>query len=350
MAATESFNPTNLTVGKLLTDSDSLYQIPEYQRPYKWTDDQVDQLWLDLKESFENEEENYFLGSIITSKPAKAGSYLDVVDGQQRLTTLIILLAVVRDMYPLINEKECMEDPAAVGLGKIKNAIQQSENFGRLRVFTHVNHRTDFDNIIVNGNTLELKKPAKKDVKRDEEPKYKFQNTACIFRAYLEEMDVKQCGEFINYLFNRVRIIRIDCTNPGFAIKLFQVLNARGLDLSNSDLIKSFLIAKLRNDNSEDPETLQHREDQFMQNWREVEAIATSVHEGLNDLFVMYEYYLLGTNPKKSLYEELTKLFENRKPLEVIGDFKKFCTHYQVNVYDIEDTVTYSMFYHSNNR
>ena len=88
----ESFKPNSLTINKLLTDSDALYQIPVYQRPYKWGDDEVDKLWDDILESYRNEEPNYFLGSIITAKSGNGSKYLDVVDGQQRLTTLIFTI------------------------------------------------------------------------------------------------------------------------------------------------------------------------------------------------------------------------------------------------------------------
>jgi uncharacterized protein with ParB-like and HNH nuclease domain len=154
----ESFKPNSLTINKLLTDSDALYQIPVYQRPYKWGDDEVDKLWDDIVESYRNEEPNYFLGSIITAKSGAGGKYLDVVDGQQRLTTLIILMATVRDLYPKINEAECEEDPFAIGIEQIKNAIMVSDKFGRLRLATHSNHSSDFDKYIIKGNTLELKK------------------------------------------------------------------------------------------------------------------------------------------------------------------------------------------------
>ena len=237
----ETFKPNSLTINKLLTDSDALYQIPVYQRPYKWGDDEVDKLWDDILESYLNEEPNYFLGSIITAKSGTDTKYLDVVDGQQRLTTLIILISTIRDLYPKINEVECEEDPFAIGIEQIKNAIMVSNKFGRLRLATHSNHSSDFEKYIIKGNTLSLKKPYKKDLRKDEAPEYKFINTSVEFRERLKSLGEKECGKLLNYIFNKIKIIRIDCSNVGFAIKLFQVLNARGLDLTNSDLIKSFL-------------------------------------------------------------------------------------------------------------
>ena len=339
----ESFKPNSLTINKLLTDSDALYQIPVYQRPYKWGDDEVDKLWDDILESYRNEEPNYFLGSIITAKSGNGSKYLDVVDGQQRLTTLIILMATIRDLFPNINELECEEDPFAIGIDQIKNAIMVSDKFGRLRLATHSNHSSDFEKYIIKGNTLDLKKPYKKDIRKDEAPEFKFINTSVEFRIRLEELGENECGRLLNYIFNQIKIIRIDCSNVGFAIKLFQVLNARGLDLTNSDLIKSYLIGKLHF--LYDDEVVDIKEKQFLQDWISCEEIALDVDESMNDLFVMYEYFLLAANPKKSLYDELENQFENEDPLDVISDFKAFITAFIEKVFDSNSPVDYSFFY-----
>lgn len=60
----EPFKPLSLSIRELFGNADALYKIPQYQRPYKWEDDQVDKLWEDLFDAFENEESNYFLGSL----------------------------------------------------------------------------------------------------------------------------------------------------------------------------------------------------------------------------------------------------------------------------------------------
>lgn len=339
----ESFKPNSLSINKLLTDSDALYQIPIYQRPYKWGDDQVDKLWDDILESFRNEENNYFLGSIITARSGNGGKYLDVVDGQQRLTTLVILMATVRDLYPKINEQECEDDPFAIGIDQIKNAIMVSDKFGRLRLATHSNHSSDFEKVIIKGNTLELKKPYKKDLRKDEAPIYKFINTSVEFRSRLEQLGEQECGKLLNYIFNQIKIIRIDCSDVGFAIKLFQVLNARGLDLTNADLIKSYLIGKIHA--LFDAEIVDLKEQQFLQDWIACENMVTELNESMNEFFVMYEYFLLASNPKKSLYDELENQFDNEDPLDVISDFKAFITQYKENVYQSKSAINYSFFY-----
>src|SRR5690349_20082975 len=127
------FKPSSLTIKQLFGNTDSLYQIPRYQRPYSWVNEQLEKLWDDLIEAKENEP-NYFLGSVITAKPVEQGNYLDIVDGQQRLTTLMILFCVYRDLYPNINGDLLDHDPFAVDNQIIKASIAFNDRFERLRL------------------------------------------------------------------------------------------------------------------------------------------------------------------------------------------------------------------------
>lgn len=339
------FKPQSLTIGELFGNKDALYQIPRYQRPYSWGEDQLSKLWDDLREA-QQYEPNYFLGSIITAKPEEASNYLDIVDGQQRLTTLLILLCVCRDMYPDINAAILEKDPFAIDGSAIKSSIRLNDRFERLRLRTHSNHESDFQNLVIKeGRATDNKRPYKKDLRIEQAPKFKFMNTAAFFREKMEELGEEETGQFINYLFNSVKIIRIDCQSVSFAIKLFQVLNDRGLDLSNADLIKSFLIGKIHKQYEEDAEVRKQHEDQFMDDWKSCENIATDTEESMNNLFVMYEYYLLAKNPERSLYDELRNLFDARDANEVIKEFKDFVHTYKMEVYNSESPIMYSLYY-----
>ena len=342
----EPFKPLSLTVGALYGNTDSLYKIPQYQRPYKWEDDQVDQLWDDIYEAYENKESNYFLGSIITAKPRdhENSAYVDVVDGQQRLTTLMILFCVIRDIYPDINKGS--RDPLVVNKRTIESSIALYGETKRLKLYTHSQHQSDFDSLILEvGKTLHHRKPYKYQITADEEPKFKFQNTAVIFREKLKGIGEESAALLINYLFNKVQIIRIDCKNREFAIKLFQVLNNRGMDLTAADLIKSFLLEKLHKKYGRDTDTAKQKEEQFMADWREMEQNVKDLDISLNDLFIMYEYYILGQNPKKSLYEELQEAFKNADPNETISDINKFADRYKSEIRDSSNKTIYSFWY-----
>jgi uncharacterized protein with ParB-like and HNH nuclease domain len=322
----EPFKPLSLSIKELFGNADSLYKIPRYQRPYKWEDEQVDKLWDDVYESFENGDENYFLGSIITAKPwdDEKSAYVDVVDGQQRMTTLMIMFCVIRDLYPDINAEKSDENLLAVDIDTIRASIALYGKSNRLKLFTHPQHQSDFEELIIKGDTKELKKPYKYQVRSDEEPKYKFINTSFLFRKKLEDLGQENSEKIIDYLFNQVKIIRIDCKNREFAIRLFQVLNDRGMDLTAADLIKSFLIERLYNTHKNDADTLKIKEDQFISDWRAMEQTIKNSDISLNDLFIIYEYHILGQNPKKSLYAELQNAFAGKDPNQTISDIKQF--------------------------
>jgi len=343
----EPFKPLSLSIRELFGNADALYKIPQYQRPYKWEDEQVEKLWDDVLEAHENGDDNYFLGSVITAKPRddEKSAYVDVVDGQQRLSTLMIMFCVIRDLYPTINEETEDENPFAVDIDTIQSSISLHGKSKRLKLFTHRQHQTDFENLILNGDTTTLKKPYKYQIRTDEEPKYKFINTAFVFHTRFEELGKKKAEELINFLFNKVKIIRIDCKNREFAIKLFQVLNDRGMDLTAADLIKSFLLEKLYTKYKDDADTSKLKEEQFISDWREMEQSIKNCDINLNDLFIIYEYHILGQNPKKSLYDELQDAFKDKDPNEVIGDIKCFAKKYFTEIYEKADKVIFSFWY-----
>jgi len=336
------FEPKSLRIIALFTDSDARYQIPPYQRHYEWGDDEVNQLWEDLIESWEdNPKGNYFLGSVITSKPRTETRYVDVIDGQQRLTTLMILFCVIRDLYPNLNENNDSE--FAVPYNTIKEAIKSSQD-GRERFVLQQrflpgdNSKTDFaENIIADGATDNLERPHRSLMDQDN-PKHKFINSAFIFREKLRELGQEKAEEFINYLFYRVQVIRIDCKEVSFAIKLFQVINTRGLNLSPADLLKSFLFGEISDDQGEADALRRH----FMTDWAQTEEMVSECRESMVNMFTLYSYYIRASNPKRSLYEELsdqfrTQLNNGEGATEILGKIKGFVKDYNQTIYDDEE-------------
>ena len=112
-------------------------------------------------------------------------------------------------------------------------------------------------------------------------------------------------------------MIKINCSNKFLAIKLFRALNDRGMDLTQSDLIKSFLLEKL--------EASKHR--QFDTDWDKIEnKMKDNTEATMENLLSYYEYYLLASNPKKSLSEEIENwIRENSKnPMNLSMRYRSF--------------------------
>jgi len=322
------FKPEAKNIIKIFGDVDSYYQIPDYQRPYSWEDEQVEQLWDDIYSAIKSKEESYFLGVMILIKTKKG--YFEVVDGQQRLTTLTILFCVIRDLYgDRLNrlDKELMNS--------IKDAIQSLvKGKHRLKLITQLHYQNEFEQEILNRVNFPTTVLTKKQREQN-----KFINTALIFKQKLEEIEkkggIKEIKRFAEFLLKNVEMVTITCMKPNYAIKLFQILNTRGLDLTPADLVKSYLYSKLDEE---------RERQQFISTWREIETLSNQMKENITDLLTYYEYYLLAQNPKRSLYEELANKFKKRSPNEIIYEFKKFIDFFD-EICQTENKLMYSFWY-----
>ena len=324
------FKPEVKNVVNLFCNVDCYYKIPEYQRSYDWEDEQIDQLWTDIFSAMEDNFETYFLGPIVLVKNTKENCY-DVVDGQQRLTTLTILFCVVRDLY-----KEIFKDENKKYLNYINDAIKsRMDGKHRLKLITQLHMQNQFENEILKKVQFPTSKIDKKDLS-----KKKFINAAEIFRRNLKELEEENGEEdiikFIIYILNKVEIIKIACSNDEYAIKLFEVLNTRGLDLSPADLIKSHLYSKCEDDISKG---------KFMATWNQIETISKNVDQSITNLLTYYMYYLHSQNPKKSLYSILKEEFRDLDPNNVLYDFKKMVEYYQDEIIAVNSKIFYSFQY-----
>jgi uncharacterized protein with ParB-like and HNH nuclease domain len=316
---------TDVKTVREIFDGNSFYQVPDYQRPYSWGDDEIEKLWEDIYSAFSNKEKVYFLGPLILA-PTLDGE-LEIVDGQQRLTTLTILFCVLRDIY-----FEHLKDN--VLKRKIKNAIRGLvEDKYRLRLITQAYYQDKFEKEI-----LEQVKFPNFPLKREEKekPEYRFMNAASIFKAKLEGLGrIEQIQALANYIFERVVMITILCSDRIKAVGLFQVINTRGLELSNVDLIKSYLYSRLKSEKIK----------QFNFTWSSIEELSQEMGEPMDNLLTCYGYYYLAKKPEKQLYEELTAKFSKKEADVIAYDFKNFCKLFRERVYDTESKVIYSLWY-----
>ncbi len=306
MNVDEIFKPENKSIKQIFGDTDAFYQMPIYQRPYSWDKERVEQLWYDILEAYKNNTEdktidpNYFLGSVVV---VKKPNNFEVVDGQQRLTTLTILFCTLRDLKLEITQKNIVSN-------SIKDLVESKE---RLKLTTHLNNQALFEESIVNGINFES---SKKDIQDN-----RFLQTAYYFKDLVKKSQnpesedfIENIGDFVDYLFNKTTMIKIVCYDEGFAIKLFTVLNDRGLDLSPADIIKAYLLQNL-------DET---RRVSFIEVWKRIENIVKLSDESLQGVFNLYLYYLKGENPKRALQDELKLEFKNGNAQQIILDVEKF--------------------------
>ncbi|EOU1681203.1 DUF262 domain-containing protein [Clostridium perfringens] len=233
---------------KDLLSNKFLFEIPDYQRAYSWTKENLKQLVEDIWESVElnkargNKEfdqyEPYFLGSIVLcSKEYKddgCGIY-DVIDGQQRLTSIIMLIAAIRDLIDNEEYKKVLSD-LIYQKPNVLMGIKES-----IRVKARGKEEEFFKKYILTNGGTELVKDL--DMEELSEAKQNMVNAIEVFRdsffnengEFLEE----KLNEFIVYLLQKVVLVVITTESFTSAFRLFNVINARGLPLTDSDLLKS---------------------------------------------------------------------------------------------------------------
>ncbi|MCA1474306.1 DUF262 domain-containing protein [Bradyrhizobium sp. NBAIM08] len=218
------------TIGKIFSDSYA-FEIPPYQRPYAWEKEQATELLTDLLEAMDNTEVSggvYFLGSVVLIKsPADPKSL--VVDGQQRLTTLTILISVLRDLTS--NEEIRINRRSFV----FQKANPDSGTVDRYRLLLRPQDRSFFSKFVqVPGATNELPDPANLQGSQQ-----RISENAIYFRQQLARMDEERRNKLVAFIIQRCYVVAVAVPTPESARRIFRVLNARGLDLTPTDILKA---------------------------------------------------------------------------------------------------------------
>lgn len=216
--------------------SDFDYEIPAYQRPYAWTTDQVSELFDDLHDFYIREqEENYFLGSIVLIKD-EGSPHAEVIDGQQRLTSLTILLSVITSKLSGEDRSDFakyIREPGRPSQGIIPKP----------RLALRERDRVFFENHIQNIRFEELFSHDLGQLDNESQ-----RNILLNTKLLLAKVDasfngnVQEIVQFGSFIVQRCYLVAVSTPNRQSAFRIFSVLNSRGLDLLPTDIIKSDII------------------------------------------------------------------------------------------------------------
>jgi len=215
------------------------FRVPRYQRPYAWDTDQASQFWEDLLAS----PEPYFLGTFIfNNESVKEDGYADIIDGQQRLITATILIAVLRDHAKQIDvERARLYQRQDIAIedrdGRESFRILPSDT---LTTF-FVQHIQRFEGAISNA------KPSTAEEQRVVEVySFLYQRVA----AELKRFESRQSQlDLLDRLRNEVAAliaISVEISREEDAYEIFETTNARGLELSVADLLKNLVFKKIK--------------------------------------------------------------------------------------------------------
>ncbi|GIN19410.1 DUF4357 domain-containing protein [Siminovitchia fordii] len=281
---------------KVFSD-DYLFTVPSVQRPYSWTTDEAGELLDDLldfinhcsitENNVSNVDEPYFLGSIVLVK--KDGPKSEVLDGQQRLTTLTILFSVLRDIL----SDEYANDIEQMVVQKGSKILGTQDTY-RL----HLRKRDDEflkKYIQEKGMTHKVTKdtPFKTDSQKA------IRDNAMYFTERLNELDEDTVKTLPSVLATLCYIVVVSTPNFDSAFRIFTVLNDRGLDLLPSDIFKARVIGAI-------PESEQ---DNYTNKWEDVEE--TLGRDRFNKLFDHIRMIIQKRKSSANYKDEYDEIFSN---------------------------------------
>lgn len=229
------------------------FRIPEYQRPYIWGKDEVHELLDDLNfAQAEKPDQQYFLGSIVfQSKKAgqDAGQQFDendLLDGQQRMTTLLLLFACIRDLATDPDAKEAC----------YKCIYQQGSAYTnvpeRIRLVFAIRAEVQkfVDEFVKEAGGTNREIELKIIAERNNDKSLQNMAQAILeIRAFFQDPENKASPErLLQFLLNKVLLIYVATQDLDDAFRLFTILNNRGVPLRNSDILKSTNLGELKNE------------------------------------------------------------------------------------------------------
>ena len=296
------------TIKDLFSNKKSDFLIPDYQRPYAWGEDECQTLWDDIfsfafpdgnKDNFDSDNDEYFLGPIVTFKNEKNGKQ-EIIDGQQRLTTLMILLRAFYARLSKMNDENTVKTKEIIAscIWKVDEFDNPDKN--RLKIDSEVSTDEDKEEFI----SILKKGEATKDMKS------KYADTYRFFEGKIQEF-LNEYPSYFAFLPNRVLknciLLPIEAESQDTALRIFSTLNDRGKPLSDTDIFKAQLYKYY---------SLKGEKDEFIARWKELELLSEQIFSSqsgspMYELFTKYMYYLRAKQGnRKTTTEALRKFFE----------------------------------------
>ncbi len=304
---TKKLHINQQTILELCGKKQNFFLIPDYQRPYEWGNDECQQLWDDLygfampndnhKEFMKDDE--YFLGPIVMFENNERDGKYEIIDGQQRLTTLMLLL---RAFYTDI---EALKDEDSIKVRElIEQCIYKTDEIDKpqkdiLKIDSEVateNDKEEFFSILKSGSINEKMKS-----------KYAY-----TYKFFLEKIaDITKKALYTPYLQLRILrnciILPIIAESQDTALRIFSTLNDRGKPLSDTDIFKAKFYKYFLNNG---------KKDEFIKRWKDLENISKEIFAvtygaPMDELFTRYMYYKRAKQKiSNTTVEGLRKFYE----------------------------------------
>lgn len=272
------------TVAELLSSGKNKpFVIPEYQRPYAWSSEEIETLFTDIWDFATSGggglkgKESYFLGCIVSYDNVEGEQ--EIIDGQQRITSLFLLL---RAIYSRLERGEDKNTDAARNfIRQIEPAIWREDN---------LTGRVDKSDILLTSRVVdnegnEILRHILETGTADDEATDNYSNNYRLLQELYEDKCTNApflVFDFIHALLKQAIILPINADSQETALTIFSTLNNRGLPLSDADIFKAKIYNGLEDKEKED----------FIAQWKVLEKQANEAHESIQQLFYYYMFYL----------------------------------------------------------
>ncbi|GAA8173851.1 DUF262 domain-containing protein [Helicobacter pylori] len=307
------------------------YQIPIYQRPYQWTEENCEKLLDDLFFNYEDDRESdYLCGSLVLiaiSEDSKVKTY-DVVDGQQRLSTFILLAKVLATLYSERLDPENQEFLQASWSDRHENKKKKKKK--RLDFdLVGFSAKKDFQDALDFFDDLDASKGEDSKSNGSSKSKNNYLKNAICLKNYLEKKEIENINDFIDWLYSNVVFITITCPDADKALRIFNVLNARGLALNATDIFKGELLKEL---------TEEKEQEELATRWENLYQKCLDNGFAMEIFFSQYLTYLDPVTSKEKMGKRLVTWFKNlnKTPLEYLDGVEDFYNAY-VKVLEMKD-------------
>ena len=270
-----------------LIGNGKIYRVPIFQRDYAWQEENWEDLWQDILALYQNPESSHYLGAIVLQSSGNSDKEFTVIDGQQRLATLSILaIAIIEKINELVQKEEHKEDNQERQKILRENYLSYKDPLS-LRYSSKL-ILNENNNDFYQSNLINLRKPL--NMRSLSKSNQLLWQAFEYFSSHLEELpEVVRSGEKLTAFLTdtvaqRPLFIQINVENELNAYTVFETLNARGIELSSTDLLKNYLFSLFQG-----PDDLQEAQRQ----WRRI--INTVQMERFPDFL---RYYLSLRQPR----------------------------------------------------
>lgn len=266
---------------------DYFFLVPDYQREYVWkVDDQVEQFLVDIDNEYDSnasEQKSYFIGSIIIVK--NAGKY-DVIDGQQRLTTIVLTLCAFRDLLASI-DLDTKQQKYFKTIEEWLSDFDIETDETQVRLQLQYEESKDFLSNLILGQPYTDEKTASIE---------KMQQAYDRIKEHLDGYFVEDTDNlvaFARYFLTKIELVLIESENLSSALKIFETINQRGAGLNAMDLVKNLLFSEA---NEKDFQKVKER-------WKEINRNLKSCGEEQSPLRFL-RYFLMARHHNGVLRED----------------------------------------------